>query len=73
MNILAIGAHHDDIELGCGGLWLKAVKVLNKDITYGCTRGEATGTLSTLSDHCLQSVYLEAISVKALKQQYSLL
>jgi hypothetical protein len=26
MNILAIGAHPDDIELGCGGVLLKAVK-----------------------------------------------
>ena len=26
MNILAIGAHPDDIELGCGGLILKAAR-----------------------------------------------
>ena len=26
MNILAIGAHPDDIELGCGGLLIKAVR-----------------------------------------------
>ncbi len=26
MNILAVGAHPDDIELGCGGLLIKAVK-----------------------------------------------
>ncbi|TLY01515.1 MAG: PIG-L family deacetylase, partial [Thaumarchaeota archaeon] len=26
MDILAIGAHPDDIELGCGGLLIKAAR-----------------------------------------------
>ncbi|MEA3457335.1 MAG: PIG-L family deacetylase, partial [Candidatus Thermoplasmatota archaeon] len=32
MNVLAIGAHFDDIELGCGGSVVKHVK--NKDNVY---------------------------------------
>jgi LmbE family N-acetylglucosaminyl deacetylase len=43
MNILAIGAHPDDIELGCGGLLLKAVKQGHNVWMYTLTRGEASG------------------------------
>jgi LmbE family N-acetylglucosaminyl deacetylase len=43
MNILAIGAHPDDIELGCGGVLLKAVKQGHKIWMYTLTRGEASG------------------------------
>ncbi|MGA9149066.1 MAG: PIG-L family deacetylase [Candidatus Nitrosopolaris sp.] len=43
MNILAIGAHPDDIELGCGGLLLKAVKQGHNIWMYTLTRGEASG------------------------------
>ena len=40
MNILAIGAHPDDIELGCGGVLLKVVKQGHKIWMYTLTRGE---------------------------------
>lgn len=43
MNILAIGAHPDDIELGCGGMLIKAVKQGHKIWMYTLTRGAASG------------------------------
>ena len=43
MNILAIGAHPDDIELGCGGLLIKAVKQGHNVSMYSLTRGDASG------------------------------
>jgi LmbE family N-acetylglucosaminyl deacetylase len=43
MNVLAIGAHPDDIELGCGGLALKAVKNGHNLYMYTLSRGEASG------------------------------
>jgi LmbE family N-acetylglucosaminyl deacetylase len=43
MNILAIGAHPDDIELGCGGMLLKTVKHGHKVFMYTLTKGEACG------------------------------
>src|SRR5713101_841352 len=43
MNILAIGAHPDDIELGCGGLMLKAARQGHNICMYTLTRGAASG------------------------------
>lgn len=43
MNVLAIGAHPDDIELGCGGLLLKAAKQGHNVYMYSLTRGSASG------------------------------
>jgi LmbE family N-acetylglucosaminyl deacetylase len=43
MNILAIGAHPDDIELGCGGLIYKAVRKGHNVFMYTLTRGAAAG------------------------------
>ena len=43
MNILAIGAHPDDIELGCGGLLLKASRQNHNIYMYTLTRGGASG------------------------------
>ncbi|MCK4244241.1 MAG: PIG-L family deacetylase [Candidatus Omnitrophica bacterium] len=43
MNILAIGAHPDDIEYGCGGLLLKAAEKGNKIYLFILTRGERGG------------------------------
>lgn len=46
IEVLAIGAHPDDIEAGCGGFLLKAK---NKGLKTGmivCTRGEAGGFTS---------------------------
>jgi LmbE family N-acetylglucosaminyl deacetylase len=43
MNILAIGAHPDDIELGCGGLLIKASREGHSVFMYTLTRGGASG------------------------------
>lgn len=43
MNILAIGAHPDDVELGCGGTLIKAVREGHQVFMYTLTRGGASG------------------------------
>jgi LmbE family N-acetylglucosaminyl deacetylase len=43
VEILAIGAHPDDIELGCGGLLIKAVRSGHNVSMYTATRGGAGG------------------------------
>src|SRR5438105_11852449 len=43
MNILAVGAHPDDIELGCGGTLMKAARAGHQVFLYVLTRGEASG------------------------------
>jgi LmbE family N-acetylglucosaminyl deacetylase len=43
MNILAIGAHPDDIEIGCGGLLLKAARHGHDIFMYTLTRGGGSG------------------------------
>jgi LmbE family N-acetylglucosaminyl deacetylase len=43
MNIMAIGAHPDDIELGCGGTLLKASRLGHNVFMYTLTRGAASG------------------------------
>jgi LmbE family N-acetylglucosaminyl deacetylase len=43
VNILAIGAHPDDIEQGCGGLIVKAARSGHNVYMYTLTRGEAAG------------------------------
>ena len=40
MNILAIGAHPDDIEFGCGGALLKYAKLKNNIYLLVLTKGE---------------------------------
>lgn len=43
VDILAIGAHPDDVELGCGGLLLKAVQSGHQVYICTLTRGSASG------------------------------
>ena len=43
MNILAIGAHPDDIELGCGGLLIRTARQGHNISMYSLTRGSASG------------------------------
>jgi LmbE family N-acetylglucosaminyl deacetylase len=43
LNILAIGAHPDDVELGCGGLLVKAARNGHNVFIYTLTRGSASG------------------------------
>ena len=47
MNILAIGAHPDDIEIGCGGLLLKAARHGHNIFMYTLTRGGASGDINS--------------------------
>jgi LmbE family N-acetylglucosaminyl deacetylase len=44
MNILAIGAHQDDIALGCGGSLLKAARTGVNVFVYIVTRGLNAGS-----------------------------
>jgi len=43
MNILAIGAHPDDIELGCGGMLLKLAGAGHNVFLYVLTKGGKSG------------------------------
>ena len=43
MNILAIGAHPDDVELGCGGVLLKSINEGHNVYALTLTRGSASG------------------------------
>lgn len=45
MNILAIGAHPDDIEMGCGGTLLRYSREGHSIFMYVVTRGEVGGIL----------------------------
>ncbi len=59
MNILAIGAHPDDIELGCGGLLLKASRQDRHNIfMYTLTRGGASGDPEERTKELMQSARL---------------
>jgi LmbE family N-acetylglucosaminyl deacetylase len=55
MNILAIGAHPDDIELGCGGLLLKASRQGHDICMYTLTRGAASGDPEQRTKELMQS------------------
>jgi LmbE family N-acetylglucosaminyl deacetylase len=55
VDILAIGAHPDDVELGCGGLLLQAVR--NGHRVYICTltKGSASGDPRERTEELLKS------------------
>ena len=61
MNILAIGAHPDDIELGCGGSLLKAARKGVNVFMYIITRGSSAGSVVKRSNEIISSAkYLGA-------------
>ena len=64
MNILAIGAHPDDIELGCGGLLIKAARQGHGVFMYTLTRGAASGDPQQRAKELMQSA--KFIGAKAL-------
>ena len=64
MNILAIGAHPDDVELGCGGTLLKAVRQGHNVYTYNVTRGSASGDPNMRVQELIRSS--EFVGVKTL-------
>ncbi len=55
MNILAIGAHPDDIELGCGGLLIQAAKKGHNVYMYSLTRGAVGGNPAERVKELMQS------------------
>lgn len=55
MKILAIGAHPDDIELGCGGLLIKAAREGHEVYMYTVTRGSASGDPKQRTDELKRS------------------
>lgn len=64
LNILAIGSHPDDIELGCGDTLIKAARAGHDVFMYVLTRVEnletqSSGQMSYLSQQvsCMQRDY----------------
>jgi LmbE family N-acetylglucosaminyl deacetylase len=55
MNILAVGAHPDDIELGCGGTLLNAVRQGINVFMYVVTRGSSAGSVVKRSNEIINS------------------
>jgi LmbE family N-acetylglucosaminyl deacetylase len=55
MNILAIGAHPDDIELGCGGTLLKASRQGHSVFMYTLTRGAGSGDPEQRTEELMES------------------
>jgi len=55
VNILAIGAHPDDIELGCGGLLIKSARQGHNVYMYSLTRGGAGGDSKQRSEELARS------------------
>jgi LmbE family N-acetylglucosaminyl deacetylase len=64
VNILAIGAHPDDIELGCGGLLIKAARQGHNIFMYTLTKGAASGDPEQRTKELMQSA--KFIGAKAL-------
>lgn len=63
MNILAIGAHPDDIELGCGGTLIKAIRKGHTVYMYTVTRGGAAGAVIRRSNEQVNSAKLIGASI----------
>jgi LmbE family N-acetylglucosaminyl deacetylase len=55
MNILAIGAHPDDIEFGCGGTLIKYVQGGHSVFLLVLTKGESGGDAETRRDEQVKS------------------
>lgn len=62
MRILAIGAHPDDIELGCGGLLMKSARQGHDIYMYTVTRGEASGDPEERSSELKHSAKLIGVN-----------
>lgn len=80
LDILAIGAHPDDIEAGAGGLLLKAKKEGKKTGILTLTRGEAGGygtaeiraTEAKAASEILGVHYFQMLTMPDSKLEYSL-
>ncbi|MFX0132854.1 MAG: PIG-L deacetylase family protein [Candidatus Hodarchaeota archaeon] len=58
VNVLAIGAHPDDIELGCSATLLRHKKLGAKIYLLVLTKGEASGDPEERSQECMKSAKL---------------
>lgn len=69
MKILAIGAHPDDIEFGCGGLMIKEVKKGSQIKYLVCSLGEAgsSGTPQSRKQESLAAAKLSGAEIEFLK------
>ncbi len=61
-TILAIGAHPDDIELGCGGTLRAASKLGNKVVAVFMTKGEHSGDPEVRPKESLKALSLLGVS-----------
>lgn len=65
MNILAVGAHPDDIEIGCGGTLIKYVQRGHSVFLLLITKGEKGGDIKTR-----QAEQLKAAEIVGVKDIY---
>ncbi len=66
LDILAIGAHPDDVELGCGGVIAKAVAAGKKVGVIDLTRGElgTRGTANTRDEEAKEAAKILKLAVR---------
>jgi len=66
LDILAIGAHPDDVELGCGGIIAKEVSKGKKVGIIDLTRGElgTRGTAETRDEESLEAAKILGVSFR---------
>jgi len=66
VDILAIGAHPDDVELGCAGVLLSAVKQGKKTAVVDITKGElgTRGTAETREEEAAQATKILQLSAR---------
>lgn len=62
MNVLAVGAHPDDIEIGCGGTLIKYARKGHNVFLLLITKGEKGGDIETR--HAEQLTAAEIVGVK---------
>ena len=61
VTVLAIGAHPDDIELGCSGTLLRHHKDGNRVYILVLSRGEASGDPEKRENECKQAAELMGV------------
>lgn len=66
LDILAIGSHPDDVELGCSGTLIKEIKRGKKAGIIDLTQGElgTRGTIQTRYDEAAQAAKIMGLSVR---------
>ena len=66
LDILAFGAHPDDVELGCGGTILKEVSLGKKIVIVDLTRGElgTRGSKEIRDEEAKQAAKILGISIR---------